>query len=96
VSALLEVEDLRTRFTTDQGVARAVDGKTEFLFNTRLERPDQKPDEAMIAEIADRGTADLPFPGMVAPLLVETPQSTKLIDDVVAGVIAHAERPTPN
>jgi 2-polyprenyl-6-methoxyphenol hydroxylase-like FAD-dependent oxidoreductase len=27
----------------------AVDGKTEFLFNTRLERPDQKPDEAMIA-----------------------------------------------
>ena len=27
----------------------AVDGKTEFLFNTRLERPDQTPDEAMIA-----------------------------------------------
>lgn len=27
----------------------AVDGKTEFLFNTRLERPDQKPDDAMIA-----------------------------------------------
>src|SRR5438874_3957998 len=25
------------------------------------------------------------FPGMVAPLLVETPQSTKLIDEVVAG-----------
>src|SRR5579859_1278132 len=25
------------------------------------------------------------FPGMVAPLLVETAQSTKLIDDVVAG-----------
>src|SRR5512146_1161532 len=25
------------------------------------------------------------FPGMVAPLLVETPQSTKLIDDVVGG-----------
>src|SRR2546423_10036585 len=25
------------------------------------------------------------FPGMVAPLLVETPQSIKLIDDVVAG-----------
>jgi ATP-dependent Lon protease len=25
------------------------------------------------------------FPGMVAPLLVETPQSTKLIDDVVSG-----------
>ncbi len=25
------------------------------------------------------------FPGMVAPLLVETPQSTRLIDDVVAG-----------
>src|SRR6185295_234460 len=25
------------------------------------------------------------FPGMIAPLLVETPQSTKLIDDVVAG-----------
>jgi 2-polyprenyl-6-methoxyphenol hydroxylase-like FAD-dependent oxidoreductase len=27
----------------------AVDGKTEFLFNTRLDRPDQKPDEALIA-----------------------------------------------
>src|SRR5688500_1584719 len=25
------------------------------------------------------------FPGMVAPLLVESPQSTRLIDDVVAG-----------
>ena len=25
------------------------------------------------------------FPGMVAPLLVETAQSTKLMDDVVAG-----------
>ena len=28
----------------------AVDGKTEFLFNTRLERADQTPDEAMIAK----------------------------------------------
>jgi 2-polyprenyl-6-methoxyphenol hydroxylase-like FAD-dependent oxidoreductase len=27
----------------------AVDGKSEFLFNTRLERPDQEPDNAMIA-----------------------------------------------
>jgi 2-polyprenyl-6-methoxyphenol hydroxylase-like FAD-dependent oxidoreductase len=27
----------------------AVDGKTEFLFSTRLERPDQTPDDAMIA-----------------------------------------------
>src|SRR5512142_2788967 len=45
------------------------------------------------------------FPGMVAPLLVETAQSTKLIDDVVAGdrllgVVlqrnADAENPTPN
>jgi len=44
------------------------------------------------------------FPGMVAPLLVETPQSTKLIDDVVAGdrllgVLLQrnpdAENPTP-
>lgn len=44
------------------------------------------------------------FPGMVAPLLVETPQSTKLIDDVVAGDRllgvalqrnAEAENPTP-
>jgi ATP-dependent Lon protease len=44
------------------------------------------------------------FPGMVAPLLVETPQSTKLIDDVVAGErllgVAlqrkpEAENPTP-
>ncbi len=45
------------------------------------------------------------FPGMVAPLLVETPQSTKLIDDVVAGerilgVVlqrnAEAENPLPH
>jgi 2-polyprenyl-6-methoxyphenol hydroxylase-like FAD-dependent oxidoreductase len=27
----------------------AVDGESEFLFNTRLERPDQEPDESMIA-----------------------------------------------
>src|SRR5881394_457303 len=45
------------------------------------------------------------FPGMVAPLLVETPQSTKLIDEVVAGdrllgVVlqrnAEAENPLPH
>src|SRR6266852_4712235 len=45
------------------------------------------------------------FPGMVAPLLVETTQSTKLIDDVVGGdrllgVIlqrnAEAENPLPH
>ena len=45
------------------------------------------------------------FPGMVAPLLVETPQSTKLIDDVVGGdrllgVVlqrnAEAENPLPH
>src|SRR6185437_2738277 len=45
------------------------------------------------------------FPGMVAPLLVETVQSTKLIDDVVAGdrllgVVlqrnAEAENPLPH
>jgi ATP-dependent Lon protease len=45
------------------------------------------------------------FPGMVAPLLVETPQSIKLIDDVVAGErllgVAlqkkpEAENPTPD
>src|SRR5213083_1871323 len=45
------------------------------------------------------------FPGMVAPLLVETPQSTKLIDDVVTGdrllgVVlqrnAEAENPMPH
>jgi ATP-dependent Lon protease len=45
------------------------------------------------------------FPGMVAPLLVETPQSTKLIDEVVAGdrllgVVlqrnAEAENPMPH
>ena len=45
------------------------------------------------------------FPGMVAPLLVETAQSTKLIDDVVGGdrllgVIlqrnAEAENPLPH
>ncbi len=44
------------------------------------------------------------FPGMVAPLLVETPQSTQLIDDTVAGnrllgvalqKNAEAENPTP-
>ena len=31
------------------------------------------------------------FPGMVAPLLVETAQSTKLIDDVVGGEWRHAK-----
>src|SRR3974390_1982650 len=45
------------------------------------------------------------FPGMVAPLLVETAQSTKLIDDVVAGDRLlgvtlqrnpEAENPVPN
>jgi len=45
------------------------------------------------------------FPGMVAPLLVETSQSTKLIDDVVGGdrllgVVlqrnAEAENPLPH
>ena len=45
------------------------------------------------------------FPGMVAPLLVETPQSTKLIDDVVGGDrllgvalqrVPEAENPMPN
>src|SRR5437763_1235001 len=45
------------------------------------------------------------FPGMVAPLLVETAQSTKLVDDVVAGdrllgVVlqrnAEAENPLPH
>src|SRR3974390_559143 len=45
------------------------------------------------------------FPGMVAPLLVETPQSIKLIDDVVAGDRllavalqrkAEAGKPTPD
>src|ERR1035441_36906 len=45
------------------------------------------------------------FPGMVAPLLVETAQSTKLIDDVVSGdrllgVVlqrpSEAETPLPN
>src|ERR1035441_9919474 len=45
------------------------------------------------------------FPGMVAPLLVETAQSTKLIDDVVSGdrllgVVLQrnpeAENPLPN
>ena len=35
---------------------------------------------------AHSGLSDIViFPGMVAPLLVETAQSTKLIDDVVAG-----------
>src|SRR2546423_6213085 len=52
------------------------------------------------------GLSDLVmFPGMVAPLLVETAQSTKLIDDVVAGdrllgVVlqrnAEAENPLPH
>src|SRR3974377_1410281 len=52
------------------------------------------------------GRADIViFPGMVAPLLVETSQSTKLIDDVVGGdrllgvalqKNAEAENPLPN
>jgi len=37
-------------------------------------------------ELCILGLSDIViFPGMVAPLLVETAQSTKLIDDVVAG-----------
>src|SRR5678816_691443 len=57
-------------------------------------------------ELSILGLSDIViFPGMVAPLLVETSQSTKLIDDVVAGdrllgVVlqrnAEAENPMPN
>ena len=41
---------------------------------------------SMPKELSILGLSDIViFPGMVAPLLVETAQSTKLIDDVVAG-----------
>ncbi len=40
----------------------AIDGTTEFIFNTRLERPDQKPDQQMIAAaFRDSIGCDLPF-----------------------------------
>jgi ATP-dependent Lon protease len=42
--------------------------------------------KALPAVLPVLGLADIViFPGMVSPLLVETPQSTSLIDDVVAG-----------
>src|SRR5258706_132134 len=44
------------------------------------------PTKALPAEMAILGLSDIViFPGMVAPLLVDTPQSIRLIDDVVEG-----------
>src|SRR5437016_4675869 len=49
--------------------------------------PSAKPPGKSLPDILPiLGLSDLVmFPGMVAPLLVESAQSTKLIDDVVAG-----------
>src|ERR1041385_2380007 len=49
--------------------------------------PSSKPPAKSLPDVLPiLGLSDLVmFPGMVAPLLVESAQSTKLIDDVVAG-----------
>src|SRR5271156_1315370 len=69
------------------------------------EAPPRVSSSSLPAVIPILGLSDIViFPGMVAPLLVDSPQSTKLIDDVVAGdrllgVVlqrnAEAENPTP-
>src|SRR5271163_3431522 len=69
------------------------------------EAPPRVSSSSLPAVIPILGLSDIViFPGMVAPLLVDSPQSTKLIDDVVAGdrllgVVlqrnAEAENPLP-
>src|ERR1041385_842076 len=50
------------------------------------EAPPRVSSRSLPDKLPIRGLSDIViFPGMVAPLLVETPQSTKLIDEVVAG-----------
>src|SRR5579862_863906 len=69
------------------------------------EAPARVSSSSLPAALPILGLSDIViFPGMVAPLLVDSPQSTKLIDDVVAGdrllgVVlqrnAEAENPMP-
>src|SRR6266850_7926125 len=81
---------------------------TEFIsiLEASSQKPDAKAGSKTLPEVLPiLGLSDIViFPGMVAPLLVETAQSIKLIDDVVAGdrllgVIlqrnAEAENPQP-
>lgn len=61
---------------------------TEFIsiVGTDSGESPAKPSKALPDVLPILGLADIViFPGMVAPLLVESPQSTRLIDDVVAG-----------
>ena len=83
---------------------------TEFISILGASGSPEAPSRVSARSLPDRlpilGLSDIViFPGMVAPLLVETPQSTKLIDDVVAGdrllgVVlqrnAEAENPLPH
>src|SRR5437588_194705 len=63
---------------------------TEFISILGASGNPEAPSRVSSRSLPDRlpilGLSDIViFPGMVAPLLVETPQSTKLIDEVVAG-----------
>ena len=83
---------------------------TEFISILGAAGSPEAPPRVSSSSLPDRlpilGLSDIViFPGMVAPLLVETVQSTKLIDDVVAGdrllgVVLQrnpeAENPLPN
>src|SRR5204862_467026 len=83
---------------------------TEFISILGASGSPEAPSRVSARSLPDRlpilGLSDIViFPGMVAPLLVETPQSTKLIDEVVAGdrllgVVlqrnAEAENPLPH
>src|SRR5438034_8536300 len=83
---------------------------TEFISilgaSGNTEAPSRVSSSSLPDQLPVLGLSDIViFPGMVAPLLVETTQSTKLIDDVVGGdrllgVIlqrnAEAENPLPH
>src|SRR5256885_2508447 len=63
---------------------------TEFISILGASGSPEAPSRVSARSLPDKlpilGLSDIViFPGMVAPLLVETPQSIKLIDDVVAG-----------
>jgi ATP-dependent Lon protease len=67
-------------------------GDTEFIIQHLGTREDAAPGTApattdtLPESLPILGLADVVmFPGMVVPLLVDTPQSTRLVDDVVAG-----------
>src|SRR6266576_2171517 len=60
-------------------IAGGGEGGTENVSKPQAPRP--LPDVLPILGLSDI----VIFPGMVAPLLVESAQSTRLIDDVVAG-----------